>query len=132
MRYRFLFSDRMSFLLIRSSMKPGYLHQVVSLWRDSKRTISIVHSNQQKIDNNVTKSSIVSSNNNADISTDVKPIGERIKENTKTAGFFGVIVFGAVVTGAMFFAIFRELISSNSPNNIYSDALKVCTNVSLI
>lgn len=124
----------MSFLLIRSTVKPGYLYQVEALWRNSKRTLSILHNNQQKIDNNndATKSSIVSSNNNADISTDVKPIGERIKENTKTASYFGVIVFGVAVTGVMFFAIFRELLSSNSPNNIYSDALKVCTNVSFI
>lgn len=120
----------MSFLLIRSSVKPGYLYQMESLWRNSKRTLSILRNNQQKIENNATKSSIVSSNHNADISTDVKPIGERIKENTKTASYFGVIVFGVAVTGVMFFAIFRELFSSNSPNNIYSVALKACMNVS--
>lgn len=123
----------MSFLLIRSTLKPGYLYQVESLWRNSKRTLSILHNNQQKIDNNnASKSSIVSSKNNADISADVKPIGERIKENTKTASYFGVIVFGVGVTGVMFFVIFRELLSSKSPNNVYSDALKVCTNVSFI
>lgn len=120
----------MSFFLLRSSMKSGYLYQVESLWRNSKRTLSILHNNQQRIDNNATKSSIVNSNNNADISTDVKPIGERIKENTKTASYLGVIVFGVAVTGVMFFAILRELLSSNSPNNVYSDALKACTNVS--
>lgn len=120
----------MSFLLIRSFVKPVYLCQAKSLWRNSKRTLSILHNNQQKIENTATKSSLVSSNNNADISTEVKPIGERIKENTKTASYLGVIVFGVAVTGVMFFAIFRELLSSNSPNNVYSDALKTCTNVS--
>lgn len=71
----------------------------------------------------ITKSS---SRNNADISTDVRPIGERIKENTKTASYMGVIVVGVAVTGVLFFAIFRELMSSTSSNSIYSAALATC------
>lgn len=63
-----------------------------------------------------------------DVSTDVKPIGERIKENTKTASYMGVIVLGVSITGALFYAIFRELWSSNSPNNVYSAALDRCVN----
>lgn len=63
------------------------------------------------------------------ISADVKPIGERIKENTKTAGYMGVILLGITVTGGLFYAIFRELFSSTSPNSIYSAALEKCKNV---
>lgn len=63
-----------------------------------------------------------------EVSTNVKPIGERIKENTKTASYLGVIVIGVTVTGALFFAIFRELWSSHSPNNVYSAALERCIN----
>lgn len=64
----------------------------------------------------------------SEVSADVRPIGERIKENTKTASYMGVIVLGATVTGIMFFAIFRELMSSSSPNNVYSSALEECIN----
>jgi len=63
-----------------------------------------------------------------DVSTDVKPIGERIKENTKTASYMGVIVLGVSITGALFYTILKELWSSNSPNNIYSAALERCVN----
>lgn len=63
---------------------------------------------------------------NANVSTDVRPIGERIKENTKTASYLGVIVVGVIVTGVLFAAIFRELLSDMSPNSIYSAALATC------
>ena len=75
-------------------------------------------------------SAVTPSSDRFDVSTDVRPIGEKIKENTKTASYLGVIVFGAAVTGVMFFAIFRELLSSNSPNSVYSSALDKCVNVS--
>ncbi|XP_026464169.1 mitochondrial import inner membrane translocase subunit Tim21 isoform X2 [Ctenocephalides felis] len=38
----------------------------------------------------------------------------------------GVIILGAGVTGLMFYAIFRELFSSKSPNGVYSAALDKC------
>ncbi|XP_017491448.1 PREDICTED: mitochondrial import inner membrane translocase subunit Tim21 [Rhagoletis zephyria] len=57
-----------------------------------------------------------------DISTDVRPLAEKIKENTKTASYTAIILAGVGVTGIVFYAIFRELFSSSSPNNIYSDA----------
>jgi mitochondrial import inner membrane translocase subunit TIM21 len=63
-----------------------------------------------------------------DVSTHVRPLGERVKENTKTASYMGIIVAGIGVTGIMFYAIFRELFSSNSPNSIYSTALEKCKN----
>lgn len=76
-----------------------------------------------------TSSALSTAQERSDVSTDVKPIGERIKENTKTASYMGVIVLGVTVTGALFYAIFRELWSSNSSNNIYSAALDQCINV---
>lgn len=56
------------------------------------------------------------------------PLGERIKENTKTASYTGVILLGVGLTGGLFYVIFRELFSSNSPQNIYSAALDRCVN----
>lgn len=64
----------------------------------------------------------------SELSEDVKPLGEKIKENTKTASYMGVILLGVGVTGIMFYAIFRELFSSKSPNNVYSEALDKCKN----
>lgn len=37
-----------------------------------------------------------------------------------------VIIAGVGVTGIMFYAIFRELFSSKSPNSVYSKALDRC------
>lgn len=71
------------------------------------------------------------SSDRTDVSTDVRPLGERIKENTKTASYLGVIAVGVVVAGGLFAAIFRELCSANSPNNVYSAALDRCVNVSV-
>ncbi|XP_055640847.1 mitochondrial import inner membrane translocase subunit Tim21 [Toxorhynchites rutilus septentrionalis] len=68
--------------------------------------------------------SLSASSHRTDLSTDVRPLGERVKENTKTASYMGVIVLGVGVTGALFYVIFRELFSSNSPNNIYTEALE--------
>ncbi|XP_053695935.1 mitochondrial import inner membrane translocase subunit Tim21 [Sabethes cyaneus] len=67
--------------------------------------------------------SLTAGSGRTDVSTDVKPLGERVKENTKTASYMGVILLGVGVTGILFFAIFRELFSSNSSNSIYADAL---------
>ncbi|XP_005177579.3 mitochondrial import inner membrane translocase subunit Tim21-like [Musca domestica] len=63
-------------------------------------------------------------NRSSQLSNDVRPLGEKIKETTKTASYTAVILAGIGVTAVMFWAIFRELFSSTSPNNIYSDALE--------
>lgn len=55
----------------------------------------------------------------------MRPIGEKIKENTKTASYTAIILAGLGVTGIMFYAIFRELFSKDSSCNIYSKALKL-------
>ncbi|KAH8263560.1 hypothetical protein KR044_010539 [Drosophila immigrans] len=60
----------------------------------------------------------------SNVSTDVRPIGEKIKENTKTASYTAIILAGLGVTGIMFYAIFRELFSKESSCNIYATALK--------
>lgn len=64
----------------------------------------------------------------AEVSTDVRPLGEKIKETTKTVSYTGVILIGLGATGVIFFYVFRELFSSNSPNSIYSEALEKCKN----
>lgn len=113
-------------LLVRTVLR----HQTKSLsvlLRTQFRPISVcsVQFNQEnrKKNDSITTSSATG---NADISTDVRPIGERIKENTKTASYLGVIVVGVAVTGVLIFAVCRELWSSTSSNSVYSAALKTC------
>lgn len=57
---------------------------------------------------------------------EAKPIGERVKETAKTTSYLGVILLGVGVTGIMFYTIFSELFSSNSPQSIYSKAFDKC------
>lgn len=76
-----------------------------------------------------TSRSLQESKGRTDISTDVRPLGEKIKENTKTASYTAIILAGIGVTGVMLYAIFRELFSSCSPNNIYSEALDLVKEV---
>lgn len=119
----------MSTLLIRSLSKFRQNHQINSILKLTSRSLGIFPVTQQKrkVQN---ENSIAAANDRTDVSTDVRPLGERIKENTKTASYFGVIVFGIGVTGIIMFVVFRELFSSISPNNIYSEALNTCINVS--
>lgn len=77
------------------------------------------------------ESSLAKGQERSDVSTDVRPIGEKIKDATKTASYTGVILIGIGVTGVIFFYVFRELFSSNSANSIYSAALEKCKNVSV-
>ncbi|EEB16882.1 conserved hypothetical protein [Pediculus humanus corporis] len=49
-----------------------------------------------------------------------------IKETTKTVTYSGVIIIGLGITVIIFHAIFRELFSGNSANNIYSKASDRC------
>lgn len=57
---------------------------------------------------------------------EAKPLGERVKETAKTTSYLGVIVLGVGVTAIMFYAIFNELFSSNSPQAIYGKAFDKC------
>lgn len=116
-------------LLVRTILRhqtkilPGLLH--THFRPISVCSLQFSQENRKKNDlaSAITKSSAT---NNADISTDVRPIGERIKENTKTASYMGVILVGVAVTGVLIFAVGRELWSSTSSNSIYSAALKAC------
>jgi len=71
----------------------------------------------------VTKSD---ANNHSQLDVNVKSTGERIKETGKSASYLGVILLGVGITGTLMYAVFRELFSSNSPNNIYTAAVKKC------
>lgn len=73
---------------------------------------------------------LAQSREKVDVLTDVRPLGEKIKETSKTVSYTGIIVVGLGVTGIIFYYVFRELFSSNSPNSIYSVALEKCKNVS--
>lgn len=119
----------MATLLIRSLNKCYQHYQLSKILsvRSLNTTLFVQQKEKARNDSAITTSS---SSDRTDVSTDVRPLGERIKENTKTASYFGVIVFGCGITGIIAFVIFRELFSSSSPNNIYSDALKDCINVS--
>lgn len=123
----------MSILLIRTLARFRQNHSIHSVVKLTSRSFGITPNvlQKQKVKS---ESSITTSNasDRTDVSTDVRPIGERIKENTKTASYFGVIVFGIGVTGVIMFVVFRELFSSSSPNNIYSEALQKCIDVSLL
>lgn len=73
-------------------------------------------------------SSLTTSSTRTDIDTNVKPLGEKVKETTKTVSYLGIILIGVGVTGTLFYAVFNELFSSKSPNNVYSKAAKLCVN----
>ncbi|XP_017782041.1 PREDICTED: mitochondrial import inner membrane translocase subunit Tim21 [Nicrophorus vespilloides] len=73
-----------------------------------------------------TKSSLTKSSAGSEVGTDVRPLAEKVKETTKTASYLGVILLGVGVTGTLFYAVFNELFSSRSPNNIYTAAVKKC------
>ncbi|KOB71045.1 putative mitochondrial import inner membrane translocase subunit tim21 [Operophtera brumata] len=74
------------------------------------------------------ESGLTKSQERTDVSKDVRPLGEKIKDTTKTVSYTGVILAGIGVTGVIFYYVFRELFSSNSPNSIYSAALEKCKN----
>lgn len=73
-----------------------------------------------------TKESRLATSTRTELDTNVKPIGEKVKETTKTVSYLGVILIGVGVTGTLFYAVFSELFSSKSPNNIYTKAVKRC------
>lgn len=97
LRYRRLFVDR----------KLPALYQLSTKQKTSKS-------------NELTKSS------RTELDTEVKPLGEKVKESTKTASYLGIILVGVGITGSLFYAIFNELFSSKSPNNVYTQTVKKC------
>lgn len=115
----------MSMLFFSSVISRHRLTMVPWLLRPHMRTYAV--GKRQSTESSAVSTS---SSDRSDVSLDVRPLGERIKENTKTASYSMIIVAGLAVTGVMFFAIFRELLSTASPNNVYSAALEKCVNVS--
>lgn len=77
---------------------------------------------------NSNKQSSVVKSVRQEVDTNVKPLGEKIKETTKTASYLGVILVGVAVTGTLLYSVLRELFSGSSPNNIYSEAVEMCKN----
>lgn len=55
-------------------------------------------------------------------------LGEKVKEGAKDVTYLGIIIAGVGITGIMFYAIIRELFSGDSPNSVYTEALKLCRN----
>nr|CAD7413909.1 unnamed protein product [Timema poppensis] len=53
---------------------------------------------------------------------------EQVKETTKTATYWGIVIAGFGLTGVLFYAIFNELFSSKSPNSVYGRSLERCLN----
>lgn len=53
-------------------------------------------------------------------------IGQKVQQTTKDVYYTGIIVAGVTITGVILYTIFRELFSKESPNGIYSDALRKC------
>ncbi|KAK9887416.1 hypothetical protein WA026_022353 [Henosepilachna vigintioctopunctata] len=92
-------------------IKPSFCNQYICRRYKSEKGSSIVES---------------TSSSKTEIGTDVKPLGEKVKETTKTASYLGVILLGVAVTGSLFYAVFNELFSSKSPNNVYTKAVKKC------
>lgn len=72
------------------------------------------------------KTSAVTRSTRSELDINVKPLGEKVKETTKTASYLGIILIGVGVTGTLFYAVFSELFSSTSPNNVYNKAVKKC------
>jgi len=62
-----------------------------------------------------------------------KPYGElstsqKVKRAGKDASYTAIVIAGIAVTGALFFAIGRELLSGQSPSGVYSRAFKLVKN----
>nr|SVE74546.1 EOG090X0I05 [Daphnia barbata] len=60
------------------------------------------------------------------------PLGAKVKDAGKTVWYTGIVVVGFIATGALLFAVIRELLWSESPQSVYSDALKKCSEYSRI
>ncbi|XP_064599101.1 mitochondrial import inner membrane translocase subunit Tim21-like [Liolophura sinensis] len=51
---------------------------------------------------------------------------QKVKEAGKDTMYTGIIIVGVGVTGLMFYAIGKELLSKDSPSGVYGQALKLC------
>ncbi|XP_069945093.1 mitochondrial import inner membrane translocase subunit Tim21 [Cherax quadricarinatus] len=60
------------------------------------------------------------------VKADSGSFGQKAKEATRTTYYTTVVVLGVGVTGLMMYAIFKELLSSFSPQTVYSAAVEKC------
>ncbi|XP_012581208.1 PREDICTED: mitochondrial import inner membrane translocase subunit Tim21 isoform X2 [Condylura cristata] len=51
---------------------------------------------------------------------------DKVKEAGRDLTYLVVVLIGISITGGLFYAIFKELFSSSSPNKIYGKALDIC------
>lgn len=108
---------------------PVIRSQNRQLFSDSRQRHCILLLNTIKYKSTSQEASgAVSKNVRSEIDTNVKPLGEKVKETTKTVSYLGIILIGVGVTGVLFYSVFNELFSSKSPNNVYTKAMKRCIN----
>jgi len=62
------------------------------------------------------------------VSDNSQSFGNKAKEATKTTWYTGVVLAGIGVTGLMMYSVFKELLSSFSPQKIYDAAVEKCIN----
>ncbi|KAK3877499.1 hypothetical protein Pcinc_017786 [Petrolisthes cinctipes] len=59
--------------------------------------------------------------------TSTPGFGQKAKEATRTTYYTAVVVVGLGMTGLMMYAVFKELLSSFSPQTVYSAAVDKCS-----
>lgn len=101
---------------------------VVPIRANYRSILSLPTICQQLIRSKSNKDSSLTTSRKTEVDANVKPLGEKVKETTKTVSYLGIILIGVGVTGTLFYAVFNELFSSKSPNNVYSKAAKLCVN----
>lgn len=119
------------FLINRSAFKssPGILRQIKqlnngwSVWRWNS-TSSTSGPGREGSNRYLEVKNRRSAAEQSAVSADVRPLGEKIKENTKTVTYLTVILLGIGVTAVMMWSIGQELLSSTSPNGVYSAAFE--------
>lgn len=105
-----LFCQEISALLLGQTYQPKY------------------STNMKQKSNNTSQNSSTSITEKTETEQSQLTLGAKVKQTTKDASYLGVIIAGIGVTGVMFYAILRELFSGQSPNSVYTEALKLCKN----
>ncbi|KAL1500914.1 hypothetical protein ABEB36_006333 [Hypothenemus hampei] len=98
---------------------PGLFHRahLVKLNTISRATVPKRFSSKDNRVSRVTRS---------ELDTKVSPLGQKIREGTKTFSYICIVLAGVGVTGGLIYMVLNELLSSKSPNNVFSKALKEC------
>lgn len=90
------------------------------------RFITINFCSQQKLKNDQEKKSIIESSfQEGQVSTHVTG-AKRAKEAAKDAGYGMIILGGAGLIIGIFYILFSELFSRESPSGIYNESSKIC------